>query len=322
MKRLPLFLFIAAFSLLARAEKLTFIPVWTPQAQFAGYYVAHEMGYYTDEGLDVTIEHVGINSSQTPLAALMEGHAQIIGQQLMQAIVYRSNGAPIVNILQTSQNNSLMCVSRTPMTKLEDLNGKKIGTWTSGHSEAFNIMAADKGLNIEMIPSMQSLNLYMFDAIDATLCYAYNEYIQLLLAKGEIAEEQIVRLSDLGYNYPEDGIYVMEDWLKDHANEAARFVRATMRGWRYCRSYPDKALDIVMKYVHENDIVTSYVHQKMMLEEILRQQMNPKTQKVDFQYVSRELFDEIAGKMHQSGMFEQPVTYNELIHPLSVVRQQ
>lgn len=322
MKRLPLFLFIAAFSLLARAEKLTFMPVWTPQAQFAGYYVAQEMGYYADEGLDVTIEHVGVNSSQTPLAALMKGHAQIISLQLMQSIVYHSNGVPIVNILQTSQNNALMCVSRTPITKLEDLNGMKIGTWTTGHSEAFNIMALDKGLEVEMIPSKQSNNLYMFDAVDATLCYVYNEYIQLLLSKGEIAEEQTVRLSDLGYYYPEDGLYVMEDWLKGHANAAARFVRATMRGWKYCRNYPDKALDIVMKYVHENNIVTSYIHQKMMLEEMLRQQVNPKTNKVDFQYVSRELFDEIANKMRQCGMFEQPVTYDELIHPLNVVNQQ
>lgn len=319
MKRLPLFLFIAAFSLLARAEKLTFMPVWTPQAQFAGYYVAQELGFYTDEGLDVTINHVGINSTQLPLEALLDGNAQIISQQLMQAVISRSNGAPLINILQTSQNSALMCVAHTQISKPEDLNGMKIATWTSGHSETFDLMVKEKQLDVEMIPSLQCSNLYFFDAVDATLCYSYNEFYELLFAKGPRIADMNIDLGTCGYNYPEDGLYVTEEWLKDHADEAARFVKASIRGWQYCREHTDEALDVVMKYVRENNVVTSVMHQKLMLLQMLNLLVNPVSDEADFQPITRECFVEMEGKMRKYGFFETPVSYDELIHPLNVV---
>lgn len=319
MKRLSTFILLAVLSVMARAEKLTFVPQWTPQAQFAGYYVAQELGFYADEGLEVTILHVGLNSSMLPLDELLEGNAQIIGMQLAQAIVARSDGAPIANILQTSQNSGLMCVAHKPVAKPEDLNGMKIATWTSGYSEAFDIMARDNHLDVKMIPSMQCANLYLFDAVDATLCYAYNEYLELLRAKGEIADEQLMRISDMGYNYPEDGLYTSEEWLSGHADMAARFVKASIRGWLYCHDHPDKALEVVVKVARENNIPTSDVHQKMMLEEVLRQQVNRDTGVPDFQPVTRKCFEEMTRKMLQNWLFENAVTYDEIIYPLSVV---
>ena len=318
MKRFFVCLVIARMCLMVRAEKLTFVPQWTPQAQFAGYYVAQELGFYADEGLEVTILHVGLNSSMLPLDVLLEGNAQIIGMQLAQAIVARSDGAPIANILQTSQNSGLMCVVHKPVAKPEDLNGMKIATWTSGYSEAFDIMARDNHLDVKMIPSMQCTNLYLFDAVDATLCYAYNEYLELLRAKGGIADEQLMRISDMGYNYPEDGLYTSEEWLSGHADMAARFVKASIRGWLYCHDHPDKALEVVMKVAHENNIPTSDVHQKMMLEEVLRQQVNRDTGVPDFHPVTRNCFEEMTRKMLKNWLFENEVTYDEIIYPLSV----
>ncbi|MBR1539109.1 MAG: ABC transporter substrate-binding protein, partial [Bacteroidales bacterium] len=81
-------LFFLLAALPARSqEKLkpfTFTPQWTAQAQFAGYYVALELGFYAEEGLDVKIEHP--SSSESAFERIRNERSDATTLQLVQAM--------------------------------------------------------------------------------------------------------------------------------------------------------------------------------------------------------------------------------------------
>ena len=102
----------------ANAQSITLIPKWTAQAQFAGYYVAEKMGFYKEEGLDVHIKH--------PFLYLKEDAPQAVITNLSQALIAYQKGNRIVNIMQTSQENSLILVSQSPLKGISSLQHKDI----------------------------------------------------------------------------------------------------------------------------------------------------------------------------------------------------
>lgn len=162
-----------------QSERIVFTPQWTPQSQFAGYYVAQAKGFYQEEGLEVVFDHPSASSSA--LNRLEEGSSHIIGLQLIQAIKLIGDGVPLVNILQTSQRNSLMIVPRyNDIRSLEDLRGKKVGVWKAGFCELAYMLDRREKLNIEWIPFINYVNLFVSGAIDATVAMSFNEYLQIL----------------------------------------------------------------------------------------------------------------------------------------------
>lgn len=296
----------------AIAQKVTFMPQWTPQTQFAGYYVARDKGFYAEEGLDVDIIHLGASSTESVLDVLKSGTAQIVGQQLLQAVVARADGTPIVNILQLTQKSGLMCVSREPISKPEDLDGKRIGKWRQGYSEFCDIMEMSKGIYIDWIPFVQGINLYVFGAVDATLCYSFSEYISLQMAMGDIPEGQIIRFSDFGYNVPEDGLYTLDDYYDSNKDVVDKFVRASKRGWDYARTHRDEAVEITYRYIDKGHIVTNLATQRRMLDEYLDLQVNPVTGVADYAAAREDDFNEMINALIDTGYIFGEVDYNEI----------
>lgn len=295
------------------AQKVTFIPQWTPQSQFAGYYLAKEKGYYSDEGLDVDIRHIGQNSSESLLDILKMGEAQIVGQQLIQSIISRSAGLPLVNILQLTEYSGLWCVSREPISDPSELNGKKVGKWKVGYSDFCEMLEVSRGIDIDWVPFLSGINLYVFGAVDAMLCYSYSEFIALKLALGDIPDDHILKFSDFGYECPEDGLYVMEDYYNSNRDTIDKFVRATKKGWEYARSHRAEALNVTMHYINAAHVVSNMAHQSMMLDTYLDMFVNPKTGVVDYAPVDKGTFDDIVRGLLMTGGVTNKVEYNELI---------
>ena len=306
-------LFAAFLGTTAFAGHITFMPQWTPQAQFAGYYVALEKGYYSEAGVDVTLRHPSSSSKLSCMDYLAGGDVDIVTSMLATGISHRADGDKIINVLQTSQNTGLCCMAHTPISKLEDLNGMSIGRWKSGFGENATIAQKDLGLDIEWIPYLYGTSLFISKAVDATLCYSFNELIQLYLSMGETPKENILFFKDCGYNYPEDGLYVTETFYNAHKEDVENFVEASKRGWDFCREHPEEALKVVKKFTNLHHIRTNDTHQRMMLKVILTLQENRKTGKADYAPVSRELFDELSRKGAENGLFSRVVKYEEII---------
>ncbi len=293
-----------------KGQKIVFMPQWTAQAQFTGYYVALEKGFYKDEGIEVEIKHIGQTSTGTSMEMMLNNEVDITCDHLTSAIKYAAQGHKIVNILQTSQNNALMCVGNKPMKDLTSLNGKDISVWVSGYGDICTMVEKKKNLQINWIKAFSTTNLLLYKAVDATLCYSYNEFLQLQLSMDEIPIENTLYFSDYGYNYPEDGVYVTEKYYNSHKNEIEKFARASKRGWDYAREHPEEALDIVMRITKANNITTNKIHQKLMLQEILRLQINKKTNKADFAPISKEMYQMITTDMQNANLITNIPPYN------------
>ena len=131
------FLIMAAGAILAllpiqAQKKFIFTPQWTAQAQFAGYYVAQEKGFYKEAGLDVDIVHPSV--TQTAMSRIRNNKSQATTLQLCQAMEIIDNGIPLVNILQTSMNNAMVIVSRRDEDPLKQ-PGIKVGIWNAGFGQ-------------------------------------------------------------------------------------------------------------------------------------------------------------------------------------------
>ena len=144
-----------ALSAMAQMDHLVFTPQWLPQAQFAGYYVAQEKGFFKEAGLDVEIVHP--TASEPALTRIKEDKSQATTLQLMEAMELCDFGIPLVNILQTSMNNSLVIVSRRGMNPMEQ-KGARVGVWSAGFGQLAYCMSIKDGLDYEWIPIASNIN--------------------------------------------------------------------------------------------------------------------------------------------------------------------
>ncbi|MCR4860065.1 MAG: ABC transporter substrate-binding protein [Bacteroidales bacterium] len=303
--------FLASLAVLplAAQQPFVFTPQWTAQAQFAGYYVAKELGYYQEEGLDVRIVHHSTSKSQGDY--LREGLCDATTLQLMQAIELVDSGLQLVNILQTSMNNATLVVSRRGKDPLQQ-KGAVVGNWKSGFSQVAFCMNAREGLGYRWVPQADHVNLFVAGAIDATLVMTYNEYYQLLQAGQEIREDTVFRFSERGYNIQEDGVYMSLAAYRKDPDRAERFVRASRKGWEWTAAHPEEALDIVMRYVQEGHVATNRVLQKLMLDEILRLQVDAESQQREFR-LRPDMVRLASEMMLQAELISKPVTPESLL---------
>ncbi len=292
----------------AQEPTLVFTPQWTAQAQFAGYYVAEAKGFYQEAGVDVRIEHP--SPTQPAMARLRRGECQAITLQLCQAMEMADEGARLVNILQTSMNNGMVIVSARGMDPLTQ-KGAKVGIWSVGFGQLAICMSTQEHLDYDWVRFAQNMNLFIAGALDATLAMSYNEYYQLLQAGLEISEENVYRFCDHGYNVQEDGLYMTRAYYLKHQDQARRFAEASRRGWEWAAEHPEEALDIVVDYGERAHIATNRVMQRLMLQEILRLQVDRESGQREFRL--RPDMVELASRlMVENRMLSREITYEEL----------
>lgn len=291
MKRYILILLGLLASSLLQAQRIVFTPQWLPQAQFAGYYVAQEKGFYAEEGLDVEVRHP--SASYSTFNRMVDGNSHIVTMQLPQAMEAIDRGFPLVNVLQTSQHNSLLIVPRNDSIRtLDDLRNKRVGIWKVGFGETALILDKQKELNIEWIKYLQGINLLVSGAIDATLAMSYNEY-WLIMASG-IQPKQVFSVADYGLDIPEDGLYVLQSYYKAHPEQVKAFARASRRGWEWAKKHPDETLEIVLKVMKQSQMPVNIHHQRWMLKEVFRLTCDEKSEPVGTRRLKTEV--DIHGK--------------------------
>ncbi len=259
------------------ADKVTLQLKWVTQAQFAGYYVANEKGFYADEGLEVEIKPGGPDIA--PAQVLAGGGADVVLDWMPSALATREKGLMLVNIAQPFKSSGMMltCRKETGITSPEDFRGKTLGVWFFGNEYPFLSWMSQLGIptdgsagGVTVLKQGFNVDPLLQKQADCVSTMTYNEYWQVIDA-GLSADELVVfKYQDQGVATLEDGIYVLEDALKDPAFEdrMVRFVRASMRGWKWAEENPDAAADIVL----ENDSTGAQTqrHQRRMMGEIAK----------------------------------------------------
>lgn len=258
------------------AEKVTLQLKWVTQAQFAGYYVAQEKGFYEKEGLDVEIKPGGPDIA--PAQVLAGGGADVVVDWMPSALATREKGVPLVNIAQPFKKSGMMltCLKETGITRPADFKGKTLGVWFFGNEYPFLSWMAhlgittDGGDGVTVLKQGFNVDPLLQKQAACISTMTYNEYWQVVDAG--ITPEQLVtfKYEDEGVATLEDGLYVLENSLKDAAfkERMVKFVRASMQGWKYAEENPDEAAEIVL----ENDASGAQTekHQKRMMGEVAK----------------------------------------------------
>ena len=297
---------ISSFS--GYAQKITFSPQWSAQSQFAGYYAALEKGFYDEAGLDVSIVHP--SNSYSSINMLKDGTTDFITCELIQAMMASDKGIRLVNLLQTTQHTTLVLISHEKnISKMSDLAGRRIGTWKVGFSEIPYIIDKEHKLGVEWVKFINPLNIYISRALDATLGKSYNEGI--LFSMSGITPGSILRFSEMGYDYPEDGLYVSEAFFKKNPDVCRKFAEAARKGWELVRNNRKEAVDIVMKYVKEANVSTNIYVQKWMLEEVLEMHEDEKGEAPSYQ-LNANAFYWLNDVLLKHGYISKPVEYERL----------
>lgn len=273
---------VAAFSLAAgaalAADEVTLQLKWVTQAQFAGYYVAKDKGFYEEEGLDVTILPGGPDIAPTQVIA--GGGADVTVEWMPAALAAREKGLPLVNIAQPFKSSGMMltCWKDAGIASPEDLKNRTLGVWFFGNEFPFMSWMSQLGIStdgksesgVEVLKQGFNVDPLLQRQADCISTMTYNEYWQVI--DSGVAPEELVtfKYEDQGVATLEDGLYVLEENLSDaaFADKMERFVRASMKGWKYAEEHPDEAAEIVL----ENDATGAQTeeHQKRMMGEIAK----------------------------------------------------
>jgi NitT/TauT family transport system substrate-binding protein len=278
MKKLMVSLAGGALSLMAvqaqAADALTLQLKWVTQAQFAGYYVAKEKGFYEEENLDVTIKPGGPDIA--PEQVIAGGGADVIVDWMGGALAAREKGVGLVNIAQPFKKAGmeLVCPKDGPIKTEADFKGHTLGVWFFGNEYPFYAWMNKLGLSTEGGADGVTVLKQSFDVqpliqkqADCISVMTYNEYWQLMDAGYKPEDLTVFNYSAMGNDLLEDGLYAMEDKLKDPAfsDQMVRFVRASMKGWKYAVENPDEAAEIVMDNGGQDEN-----HQKRMMTEVAK----------------------------------------------------
>jgi NitT/TauT family transport system substrate-binding protein len=263
----------------AALTKVTLQLQWVTQSQFAGYYAAVEKGLYKAEGLDVTIKVGAVEV--VPQQVVATGGADFGIAWLPKVLASREQGARLVNIAQVFQRSGTREISwkDSGITKPADWRGKRVGTWGFGNEPELFAAMRKVGLDpndpkqVTIVQQGFDMSLFLNRQVDAAQAMIYNEYAQVLEAvnpkTGQLYKPEdliVIDFNEVGTAMLQDGVFVREDWIADAKNQdiAVRFLRASFRGWIFCRDNFEECVDIVLK----NGPTLGKGHMTWMLNEI------------------------------------------------------
>ncbi len=256
------------------ADDVTIQLKWVTQAQFAGYYVAQDKGFYEEAGLNVTIKPGGPDIA--PPQVIAGGGADVVVDWMPSALASREKGVALVNIAQPFKRSGMMltCLKESGVTSPDDFKGRTLGVWFFGNEYPFLSWMSSLGISTEggdgVTVLKQGFNVdpLLQKQADCISTMTYNEYWQVVDAGISPDDLIVFKYEDQGVSTMEDGLYVLEENLNDEAfvDKMARFVAASMKGWAYARDNVDEAAEIVL----DNDASGAQTekHQRRMMSEI------------------------------------------------------
>ena len=225
------------------ADEVTLQLKWVTQAQFAGYYVALENGYYEDADLDVTILPGGPDIAPTQVIA--GGGADVVVEWMPAALAARENGLALVNIAQPFKSSGMMltCWKDAGIATPADLANRTLGVWFFGNEYPFLSWMSSLGIktegkmegSVEVLKQGFNVDPLLQRQADCISTMTYNEYWQVIDAGVSPDELVTFKYQDQGVATMEDGLYVLEENLSDAAftDKMTRFVAASMKGWKW-----------------------------------------------------------------------------------------
>ena len=246
----------------AKLTNVTLQLKWVPQAQFAGYYAALDMGFYKQAGLNVTIKPGGPDI--IPEQVVASGQAQFGLDWLPSLLAARDKGTDLVNIAQVFARSGMTQLTwkSSGITTIADMKGKKVANWLGGNQYELFAALTKAGMNPEknegvtIVQQPFDMNLFLNKQVDSASAMTYNELAQVLESKDpstgqlyKLSDLNVIKMQSVGTGMLEDGIFSTGSWLKSPANQATaiKFIGASLAGWIWCRDHVAQCVQFTLK---------------------------------------------------------------------------
>jgi len=281
-------------------QPVTFMAGFTAQANlpFVGVYVAEELGYFEERGLDVTIEHSAGGGEHLQLLAA--GAVDITTQDAAVLLQRRNDpGIPLVSIGligQTGQQ-AFVALSDSGMTDPSDWAGKSVGYKGTPPPDVFAILDA-VGLtedDVDLINVGFDPRVLTEGQIDVYPVFKSNEP-DLLARQGF----DLVMWDAADYGIPTLGLayVVTEETVETQPEMLAAFMDAVIEGITYAAAEPESAIDIVMRYVGPDGDAD---HQRFILDVELRDSISDVTETNGIGWQTTEQWTSLAAHLERYG---------------------
>jgi NitT/TauT family transport system substrate-binding protein len=249
---------------------------WLHQAQFAGYYLAADKGYYKAQNLDVEILPGG--PDVVPSQKVSTGAADVGIDWVGSLLANRDKGQPLVDIGQFYQSSGLYLISKKSagINSPADLKGKKVGVWTGGNEFEFRALmdkykmdnSIDNNKDLTVIKQGFEMDSFLNGQLDAASATTYNEYNVVLEAGVKPEDLNVINYTSEGVGMLEDHVFVTEDSLKNNRDSLVAFLAASQKGWQDAVKDQNAAVDAVMSRVDAS--TTNRDHQVSMMREVAK----------------------------------------------------
>ena len=339
MKRLPILLALVALLATAFAQDdlvdVVFQSKWFPQAQFAGYFVAIDQGFYEEEGLNVTVLDGG---NVNPTVQVASGNADFGTDWIANMLVQRDQGLEVVQIAQIYQDSGyrLVALDGGDIETFDDLAGNTVGVWGFGNEFVTQAIFDVLGFTSNLDPTVTNADVeavvYAFDPalvfpdqVDAASAMTYNELDQIVglgypldeLVVLDPAEIDAALLEDLIFTRPE--VLASEDFKGSGlsgAEVAERFLRASIRGWEYAVANPEEAVFIVLGFCGDTcagsgSTQSPLIHQSWQMARVA--ELVKPTPDTVVGAIDRSDWERSVELLEQVGLISQPFAFDDVV---------
>jgi NitT/TauT family transport system substrate-binding protein len=289
------------------AQHVRLLPYWVPSSQFAGYYVGIEKGIFQKHG--IKLELLIFDPHQQVESVIRDKKTDFAILWLVNAMELREKGIDIVNIAQLSSRSSLMLITKksSGISKLSDMNGKKAGIWI-GYEKQPQALFKKYNLKVKMIPIGSTNNLFLQGGVDILNANWFDEYHAVI--NNGFNEDELNKFffADYGLNFLEDGIYCLDDKVKENPELCAEFVAAVIESWTYAFNNQEEAIDIVEKYAKQQNQPVNRSHQRWMLSHYKELYIPPGSDSINTNLQQKD-YDKIQQLMLESKLINKPIPY-------------
>lgn len=322
-------------SLAQDLTEVCFQSKWFPQAQFAGYFVAQEKGFYAEEGLDVTILDGG---NVNPTVQVASGNCDFGTDWIANMLVQRAQGLEVVQIAQIYQTSGyrMVALSDSGIETFADLAGRKVGVWGFGNEFAAEVVFAKAGLTSNLDATVTNPDVeavvYAFDPalvfpdqVDVASAMTYNELDQIVGLGYPLDTLNVLNPADIGADILEDLIFTTPQLLESSdfkgsglsgREVAERFLRASIKGWAYAVDNQEEATQIVISQCGDTcqgsgSTQSPEVHQSWQMAEVAK--LVRPNEDTEIGALSREAFERSVDLLVQVGLIPEAVSYDDVV---------
>lgn len=315
--------------------EVVFQSKWFPQAQFAGYFVAIDQGFYAEEGLSVTVLDGG---SVNPTVQVASGNADFGTDWIANMLVQRDQGLEVVQIAQIYQNSGyrMVALEGSGIETFEDLAGNTVGVWGFGNEfvaqAVFDVLGFTSNLDPTVTTPDVDAVVYAFDPalvfpdqVDVASAMTYNELDQIVGLGFPLSDLVILDPAEIDASLLEDLIFTRAEILATDdfkgsgmsgAEVAERFLRASIRGWEYAIANPEEAVFIVLGFCGDTcagsgSTQSPLIHQSWQMARVAELVMP--TPDTSIGAIDRTAWDRSVELLEQVGLISEIVPFDDVV---------